>query len=43
VGLRTNGTWCEEVSIVNSQVKQFFDSRFDAKLGIRLNLDGVSF
>jgi len=42
-GIRINGTWCEDPQCVKSQVKQFFESRFEASSKCKLNLDGVSF
>ena len=43
MGIRINGTLCEDPQCVKSQVKQFFESRFEAPSECKLNLDGVSF
>lgn len=43
VGVRINGVWCEESSSVKIQVESYFESRFDAKPRLKMNLDGVGF
>jgi len=43
VGIRINGMWCDDPLCVKSQVKCFFESRFDALPESKLNLDGVCF
>jgi len=42
-GLQTNGVWCEEPDRVKSEVRKFFDTRFEAQPKLGVNLDGVSF
>jgi len=39
--LRINGVWCEEPNRVKSHIKSFFECRFEATPGLKLNLDGV--
>jgi len=43
VGVGINDVWCKEVSRVKSQVKRYFESRFRARSGVKINLDGVNF
>jgi len=43
VGLTIDGAWCEDPTSVKSYVKNFFESRFEAREKIRLNLDRVGF
>jgi len=43
VGLRINGVWCEEPCRVKCHIKSYFERRFEALPGLKLNLDGVSF
>jgi len=43
VGIRIDGSWCEDPISVKSQVKQFFGRRFEAPLECKLRLDGVNF
>jgi len=43
VGLSINSVWCEEVSTVKCQVKQYFESRFGVRLRAKINLDGINF
>jgi len=43
VGLKINGDWCEDVLIVRSQVKGYFESKFGVNLRIMVNLDRVRF
>ena len=42
-GLRINGVWCEEPNRVKSHIKSFSECRFEATLGLNLNIDGVGF
>jgi len=41
--LTINGVWCEDPITVKSQVKNFFENRFEYNPMPKLNLDGVSF
>jgi len=43
VGIHINGTWCDDPHRVKSQVKQFFERRFEAPSECKLKIDGVSF
>jgi len=43
VGIQMNGMWCEDPISVKRQVKQYFESKFEAVSEFKLNLDGVSF
>jgi len=43
VGLRINGVWCEEMSRVKGQVKEYFENRFGVNLLSLANLDSVGF
>jgi len=43
VGIRIDGSWCEDLHHVKSQVKWFFERRFEAPQVCKLNLDGVRF
>ena len=42
-GLSINSVWCEEPNRVKSHIKSFFEFRFEAIPGLKLNLDGVGF
>jgi len=43
VGLWSDGVWCEEPASVKSQVKRYFESRFEIGEKCMLNLDRVCF
>jgi len=43
MGLRINGVWCEEVSRVKGQVKEYFESRFGVNLLSLVKLDSGGF
>ena len=43
VGIHINDTWCDDPHLVKSQVKQFFERRFEGPPECKIKLDGVSF
>jgi len=43
VGIFIDGSWCEDPIRVKSQVKQFFERRFEVPPKCKLKLDGVNF
>jgi len=43
VGLHINGVWCEEPNMVKIHIKSYSENTFEAKIGLKLNLDGISF